>query len=448
MTTPDLRTQARDAMAIARADLERLIRIPSVAFEGFAPEPVHAAAAATAEILGSAGLGDVRLLDTGGYPAVFGELPAPAGTPTVLLYAHYDVQPAGPEELWDTPPFEPVVRDGRLFGRGTSDDKSGIVLHASVLRMFRGRVPVGVKVLVEGEEEASTEHLPQLIDGNRDLLAADVVVVADSGNVKTGEPTLATSARGVVSCTVDVRALEMPVHSGSYGGAAPDALVALIRMLAALHDARGNVAVPGLGSMRAPEAGYPEEQFRREAGVLPGAELVGDGPLPERLWGRPAVNVIGLDAPPVHGARNILVDHARAQVSLRVAPGDDPERAIGLVADHLRAAAPWGVDVSIEPGEAGRGFVARDDGPAYAAARASMEQAYGRPATTMGSGGSVPLIPALANALPDAEILFLGAMDDRSNAHAQNESVDLAELERATLAEALLLATLAGASRA
>ncbi len=444
MNPNDLRRAVAGLMPGIRADLERLVRIPSVGFAGFDPATVRESAEATADILRAAGLPGVRLIElAGGHPAVFGEWAAPPGTPTVLLYAHHDVQPAGPEELWNTPPFEPVVKDGRLFGRGSSDDKSGIVIHAGVLRAFEERPPVGVKVIVEGEEEATTEHLPDLVEGNRELLAADVIVVADSGNWRTGEPTLTTTIRGVVDCTVEVRTLELPVHSGAYGGAAPDALVALIRMLATLHDDRGNVAIEGLRSMPWAGVDYPEEAFRAEAGLLPGVELVGEGSLAERLWTRPAVSVIGIDAPTVHGSRNILVDAARARVSLRVPPNEDPERALELLARHLEAAAPWGAHVAVTGGDPGRGYEAPAEGPAYEAATRALEDAYGRPAVAMGGGGSVPLVPVLASTYPKAEILLMGAMDDRSNTHAQNESVDLAELERATLAEALLLSYLA-----
>ncbi|HXF72919.1 MAG TPA: dipeptidase [Actinomycetota bacterium] len=441
----DLRAAIAAQRDRIRADLERLVRIPSVAFEGFDPAPVRESAEATAEILRDAGLPDVRLIEMpGGHPAVFGAAPAPPGAPTVLLYAHHDVQPAGPEDLWSTPPFEPVERDGRLYGRGAADDKSGVALHAAALRAFEGRPPVGVKVLIEGEEEATTDNLPRLIQGNRDLFRADVVVVADSGNRRTGEPTLTTTLRGVVDCTVEVRTLERPVHSGAYGGAAPDALMALIRALATLQDDRGACAVPGLGSMPWAGADQPEDDLRREAGVLDGVELVGEGPLAERLWTRPAVNVIGIDAPPVHGARNILVDRARAVVSLRIAPSEDPERALDLLVEHLRRAVPWGARFAVTRGDPGRGFACRTDGPAYAVARRALAEAYGRPVVEMGSGGSIPLVPALAEVLPGAEILLMGAMDDRSNIHAQDESVDLAEVERAALAEALLLQGLAG----
>jgi acetylornithine deacetylase/succinyl-diaminopimelate desuccinylase-like protein len=441
--TDALRRAIGGQMPRVREELERLVRIPSVAFEGFDPGPVRESAEATAEIIGSAGCEGVRLFELpSGHPAVFGEIQAPDAAPTVLLYAHHDVQPAGPEDLWDTPPFEPVERDGRLFGRGTADDKSGIVLHSAALRAFGGRPPVGVKVLIEGEEEATIEHLPKLVRDNAGLLAADVIVVADSGNWKTGEPTLCATLRGVVDCTIEVQTLGLPVHSGSYGGAAPDALVALIRALSTLHDERGRCAVEGLATMPWTGADYPENFFRQESTMLPGVELVGDGTLAERIWTKPAVSVIGIDAPPVHGARNILVDRARAKVSLRIPPDEDPKRALDLLTAHLEAAVPWGAKVSILRGQEALGAAVSTEGPAYDAAREALEDAYGKPAAEMGGGGSVPLIPVMAETFPKAEILMMGAMDHLSNTHAQNESVDLAEIERAALAEALLLARL------
>jgi len=280
------------------------------------------------------------------------------------------------------------------------------------------------------------------VRNSSDLLAADVIVVADSGNWRTGEPTLCTTLRGVVDCTIELQTLGLPVHSGSYGGAAPDALVALIRVLATLHDDRGGCAVEGLATMPWTGADYPEDLFRQEATVLDGVDLVGEGSLAQRIWAKPAVSVIGLDAPPVHGARNILVDRARAKVSLRIPPNEEPERALDLLSAHLEAATPWGARVTVTRGQPALGAAVSADGPAYAAARAALEEAYGKPAVEMGGGGSVPLIPILAEIFPKAEILMMGAMDDRSNTHAQNESVDMAEIERAALAEALLLARL------
>ncbi len=443
----DLRTSVAEAMPQATADLERLVRIPSIAFPEYDPAPVRASAEATAEILRAAGYGGVRLIelpDGVDHPAVYGEVAGPPGAPTILLYAHHDVQPEGPVEEWASAPFEPEVRDGRLYGRGSSDDKCGIVLHAVAMRAFEGRPPVTVKVIVEGEEEAGTEHLPFLIEGHRDLLAADVLCIADGGNWRTGVPALGTSIRGVVDVTVTVRTLDLAVHSGVFGGVVPDAISALARILATLQDDAGNVAIAGLARLPWDGVEMPEEDFRRDARVRPGVRLIGTGTLAERLWSAPAVSVLGIDAPRVREASNQLVPVARAKISLRIAPGDDPSRAMDLLAAHVEANAPWGVEVDVKRGEGGHGLRVASTGRAFGAMRRAMETAYGRPAVESGSGGSVPLVPVLARTFPDAEILIYGVSDEKSQYHSVDESVDLADLERACLAEALLWEELAG----
>jgi acetylornithine deacetylase/succinyl-diaminopimelate desuccinylase-like protein len=437
----DLRSAATEAMPQAIADLERLVRIPSIAFRDYDPEPVHASAQATAEILEAAGFDGVRLIelpDGVDHPAVYAEVAGPPGTPTVLLYAHHDVQPEGPTEEWTSPPFEPEIRDGRLYGRGSSDDKCGIVLHAVAMRAFGARPPVTVKVIVEGEEEAGTEHLPFLIEGHRDLLAADVLCIADGGNWRTGIPALESSIRGVVDVTVTVRTLDLAVHSGVFGGVVPDALSALSRILATLHDDEGTVAIGGLARSSWEGVEMTEDEFRRDARVRPGVELVGHGSIAERLWSAPAISVLGIDAPRVREASNQLVPVASAKISLRIAPGDDPQRAMDLLAAHLEGHIPWGAEVDVKRGEIGHGLRVANTGPAFAAMRRAMETAYGRPAVESGSGGSVPLVPILARTFPEAEILIYGASDERSQYHSIDESVDLGDLERASLAEALL----------
>jgi acetylornithine deacetylase/succinyl-diaminopimelate desuccinylase-like protein len=428
------------------AELSRLVEIPSIAFPGYDGGPVRASAEATAEILEAAGFGGVRLIelpDGVPHPAVYGEIAGPAGSPTVLLYAHHDVQPEGPLEEWSSPPFAPEVRDGRLFGRGTSDDKCGIVVHAAALRGWSGTPPVGVKVIVEGEEEASTAHLPFLIGEHTDLLAADVVGIADGGNWRTGIPALETSIRGVADCVVTVRVLDLAVHSGSFGGAVPDALSSLVRILATLHREDGSVAIDGLTATSWEGVQISEEELRQEVPIRPGVALVGSGPLAERLWSRPAVSVLGIDAPRVREASNQLVPVASAKVSLRIAPEEDPTRAMDLLMRHLRDRAPWGVEVSVDEGSAGRGLRLPDDGPAFRAMRRAMARTFGREPVESGSGGSVPLVPVLAEALPDAEILIYGASDEKSQYHSIDESVDLGDLERIAFAEALLFDELA-----
>jgi acetylornithine deacetylase/succinyl-diaminopimelate desuccinylase-like protein len=373
---------------------------------------------------------------------VLGSRPGPAGAPHVLLYAHHDVQPPGNPADWDSDPFEPVERDGRLFGRGTADDKAGVAVHLAALRSFPEGLPVGVTVLVEGEEEIGSPALPDFLSAYADRLRADVVVFADAGNWSLDVPALVTTLRGGTNVVVEVRTLDHAVHSGIYGGPVPDALTVLCRLLATLHDENGDVAVPGLvrGTSASPE--LAEAQFRAEAGLLDGVRLTGTGRLADRLSAAPALAVIGIDAPPVAGAANTIVPVARAKVSLRVAPGDDAEAARDALAAYLLARAPWGAQVRVEAGRAAAPFTARTGGRAYQVARSALQAAWGAPAVLAGAGGSIPFVTAYAGLFPDAEILITGVEDPDTRAHGANESLHLPTFERACLAEALLLRNL------
>jgi acetylornithine deacetylase/succinyl-diaminopimelate desuccinylase-like protein len=447
-----LRERIAADMPRAITELEQLVRIPSMGYPGYDPANVRASAEATRDILADAGAEDVHLLELdGGHPAVFGQLAGPEDAPTVLLYAHHDVQPEGPLDEWDTPPFEPVVKDGRMYGRGAADDKSGIVVHAAAIRalLADGDPALTIKVVVEGEEECSTEHLPQLVQGNADLLKADVAVIADGGNYRTGVPTLNTSIRGVTDIVVQVRVLPRAQHSGSYGGPIPDAITALSRMIASLHDDEGNVAIEGLQRFEWTGVQIPEDEFREESGLLDQVELIGSGTISDRVMAGPAVAVLGFDAPAIAGSSNQIVPVARARVSLRVAPGDDPAAAREALVDHLRSHAPWGVEVTFEGTsgfEAGHGYLVDTATATSRAAMDALARAYGREAIELGSGGSIPLVPMLTQTFPGIEVLIWGAMDERSFIHSVNESVDLSEIERITLAEALFLRALGGVS--
>ena len=439
-----LRDEVAAAMPATRADLERLVRIPSIAFDGFPDAPVREAAEATAAILVDAGLDNAKLIDIpGGPPAVYGDIPAPDGAPTVLLYAHYDIQPAGPEDAWDSPPFEPTERDGKLYGRGTADDKSGIAIHAAALRAWGGRPPVGLKVIIEGEEETGGGTLEPFVAANTELFNADAIVIADGGNWKIGEPTLTTTLRGMTAVDIVVETLASPVHSGVFGGAAPDALMALARILTSLQDERGNVAIEGLGGREWDGKPTDEADFRESAGMLDGVELIGSGTIAEHLNTRPAVSAIGIDAPAVEGAGNAVVPRARARVSLRLAPAQDPVEARRLLTDHIKSATPWGARVTITPLAEANGFEAATGGPIYTAAMGAMADAFGKPTVKVGSGGSIPLVTFLNRAVPQAEILIWGAEDDAAAIHSANERVDLRELEHVALAEALFFEQLA-----
>ncbi len=439
MDYQNLQAAVASMMPQVRKDLERLVGIPSVSLPGFPPEPLPETAAAVADLLRTVGFENARVVEVPeGYPAVYGEIPGPPGAPTVLLYAHYDVQPPGPDEEWDSPPFEPTVRDGRMYGRGAADDKSGVAMHAAAVRAFGGKPPVEGKIIIEGEEETAS-HLDDAVLENPEPYGADVIVIGDVGNWKVGEPTLTTSLRGLAVCAVEVRTLKGPVHSGMFGGPAPDALMVLIRLLSNLLDENGNTAVEGLSHGSWDGLAYPEEEYRESAGLLPGVPLIGDGTVSDRLWARPSVTVIGLDAPAVEGAPNALIPEARATVSMRVPPGQDCQQARSLLAAHLRASAPWGVKVDVKEGQAGPAFAAETGGNGYTAARRAMREVYNKETVLMGQGGSIPLVSNLALAAPQAEIILWGAEDPAAAIHSSNESVDLAELERCILTEALFL---------
>jgi acetylornithine deacetylase/succinyl-diaminopimelate desuccinylase-like protein len=420
-----------------KADLLRLARIRSIAFPGFPTGPLSEAYDAVAELLRDAGVQGIRMLslpDTA--PIVTGEIPAPDGAPTVLLYAHYDVQPPGDERLWETPPFDPTERDGAIHGRGVADDKAGIVTHLGALQAFHGRPPVGIKVLIEGQEEYGSA-----LDGypreRPDLFRADAILICDAGNVRAGVPTLTTALRGDAELIVEVRTLAGARHSGEYGGAAPDALIALVRALATLHDEHGDVAVAGL--RRAPWTGasYDEAEFRRLAGVEPEVPLFGSGTLGERLRSGPAITVVGIDAPAVDEAVNAVIPYARAKLNLRVHPEQPAAEAQDALIRHLEAVRPFGIALAAAPaGDAGDGFAASTSGPAHRAARAALWSAWGREPVHMATGGAIPLASALHEALPEAEIVLFGPQDGLCNLHAPNERVLLDELERAAIAEA------------
>ena len=440
----DLKQTIRELMPRLTDELKTLVRLPSVAFPDFPAAPVEQTGAAIARLLTEAGLPNVRMVDVPRAPqAVFGERPAQPGAPTVLLYAHYDVQPSGPAEAWTSKPFEPTERDGRLYGRGAADDKSGVVMHAGALLALGADCPVGVKVLIEGQEECGDGGIEEFVKANAELLKADVIVISDVGNYALGVPTLTTSLRGMAACDVEVETLEGAVHSGMFGGPAPDSLIALCRIVATLHDDKGDVAVKGLATMEYDGADYDEVAYRTDAGVLPGVGLIGSGSIGQRLYGKPSINVIGIDAPQVDGAANALIPKARARISVRLAPGQEPADALKAVQAHLEAAAPWDVKVKVTPGTVGEGFLAKTDGPAYAAATRAMAAAYGKDVVHYGEGGSIPLVAAFLGAIPGAEMILWGAEEPQCKIHAPNESVDLGELEHCALAEAMFIAGMA-----
>jgi acetylornithine deacetylase/succinyl-diaminopimelate desuccinylase-like protein len=370
--------------------------------------------------------------------------PAPPGAPTVLLYAHHDVQPEGDPQQWQSAPFEPTERDGRLYGRGTADDKAGIATHLAALRAFDGKPPVGVTVFVEGEEESGSPSLGRLLAAHKDLLAADVIVIADSDNWSTDIPSLTVSLRGMADCVVEVATLDHGLHSGMWGGVAPDAVSALVRLLATLHDDDGNVAVAGLHEGTASDVDYTPERVRADTGMLDGVQEIGSGSVPQRLWAKPAITVIGIDTTSIAASSNTLIPRARAKISLRIAPGGDAVAHLDILRKHLEEHAPWGAQVTVTPGDSGQPYAIDATGPVYDAARAAFKQAWGVEAVDTGVGGSIPFIAEFADAFPKATILVTGVEDPNTQAHSINESLHLGVLERAATSEALLLEALGG----
>jgi acetylornithine deacetylase/succinyl-diaminopimelate desuccinylase-like protein len=448
VSAPGIRPRVSELMPDVLADLERLVQIPSVAFPGYPPEPVTEMASETLRLFRGAGFTDAALMEVpSGYPPVYGEIGGPAGTPVVVLYAHYDVQPAPPEQGWTSDPWTPTRKDdGRIYGRGAADDKSGVVVHLGTLKAFDGKPPCTVKLIVEGMEETDS-NLDELVEANPELFACDVFVVCDMGNLHVGEPTLTTALRGDVACIVTVRTLGHPLHSGEFGGPAPDAMIALARLLASLHDDEGNVAVERVSRFDWEGADLSADDFRASAAILDGVELTGSGSLGSRLWSGPSVSAIGLDMTTIDGSSNVLIPEARAKLSMRIAPGSDPLRELDALVRHLKTHAPWGAQVTVEPidWDLGYPFRCASDGPAYAAARRALETAFGRPPGEAGSGGSIPLLQTLQRAAPEAEFILWGAQDlAGARIHSSDESVDPSEIERMILAHAFFLEELAG----
>jgi len=444
-TPGDLRAAVAGEMPALVGLLAELVRIPSVSAPGHDPARVRDSARHLAEVLAAEGFPVVEVLETaGGHPSVLGRIPPPPGAPTVLLYAHHDVQPPGPADAWDGDPFLPVVRDGRLVGRGASDDKAGIVVHLGALRTLGDEPGVGVLLLVDGEEEVGSPGLVDLLAGDPDRFAADVFVIADSENRAVGRPALTTSLRGLVACLVEVRTAAEPAHSGLFGGPVPDALTALARLLATLHTGDGSVAVRGLVSGEADPVGPTEAELRAELGLPVGLRLLGDGSLSARLWARPSLSVLAVDAPPVEEAINQLVPVARAKISLRTAPAQDPAAAMNALRRHLLDHAPWGVDVRVVHLEQAAGVAVDPELPAIAAWEGALAEAFGAAPVRTGVGGGIPLVAALAAAFPGRPLVLTGVADPGSRVHAPGESQHLGDLENAVLAEALALRALAG----
>jgi acetylornithine deacetylase/succinyl-diaminopimelate desuccinylase-like protein len=454
MQADDMRRAVSGLMGRAKDDLAELVRFRSVAdAKQYPPEECARAAQWVVDAFADVGLRNVTASPTSdGSMAVHGHAPAPDGAPTVLLYCHYDVQPPLGEEKWSVPVWELTERDGRWYGRGAADCKGNIVMHLTALRALReanGGFPCGVKLICEGSEEQGTGGLESFVPANADLLRADAILVVDTGNFAVGVPTLTTTLRGMTSVDVKVQALRSAMHSGMFGGPAPDPVVGLIQMLASLHDEHGNTTVDGLDATQAwTGVEYPEDQFRADANVLDGVGLMGDGSVADLLWARPSATVLGIDVPPVVGSSSAVQAEAAARVSLRIPPGVSGATAQDALVAHLEARVPWGLQHTITRVAVGDPFVGTLEGPAFEAMRTAMETAFGRAMTTEGQGGSIPLCNVLADTYPDAEVMLFGVEEPKCLIHAPNESVDPSEIERIALAEALFLEGYAASARA
>ena len=440
----------------ALSDLGGLVRIPGIAWPSFDQTQLERSAARVAELAEGTGVFDeVRVLradipgtDEQGQPAVLATRRARNGRPTILLYAHHDVQPPGDDELWETPPFEPTVRDGRLYGRGAADDKAGIMAHIASLRaveqVIGDDLELGVAMFIEGEEEYGSRSFSQFLSDNADALRADAIVVADSGNWDARTPGLTVSLRGNARFTLTVRTLAHSSHSGMFGGAVPDAMMATIRLLSTLWDADGAVAVDGLAQRDAETPDYTEQTLRDETGLLPGATPAGRDSILSRIWNKPAVTVIGVDATSVEAASNTLPAEVSVVISARVAPGQSAADAYAALEAHLRAHAPFGAELTFSDADFGDGFLVDTSGWAVELTRQAMADGYGIPPVDLGVGGSIPFIADLVREFPGAQILVTGVEDPHARAHSPNESLHLDTFRHAVATEALLLARMNG----
>lgn len=438
----------------AIADLSRLVRIPSVSWAAFDPAHVQKSAEAVAELATQTGVFESvtisrAKLGTGdelGQPAVLATRKARNGKPTILLYAHHDVQPPGKDEEWETSPFEPTVKGDRLYGRGTADDKAGVVAHIAAIRALVDTVgpdfDLGLALFIEGEEEWGSGSFANFLEQHREELSSDVIVVADSDNWDVNTPSLTVALRGAVAFNVRISTLAHASHSGMFGGAAPDAMLAAIQLLATLHDENGSAAVDGLESRRSDTPEYPESTLVRDAAFLDGVTPVGTGAILDRLWNQPAITVTGIDAPDIANASNTLIPSVRARISARIAPGQTAQDAYEAIRAHLEAHVPFGAHLEYDDVQLGNPFLVDTTGPAVALAKEAMTEAWGNEPLETGIGGSIPFIADLVEKFPRAEILVTGVEDPDTRAHSPNESLHLGVFKRAIHTEAILLAKL------
>jgi acetylornithine deacetylase/succinyl-diaminopimelate desuccinylase-like protein len=454
--------QAESLVGEMTSRLVDLVRIPSVSAEGFPPAEVRRAAEATAALLREAGLENVRLLEMPGqHPYVYADWLHAPGAPTLLVYGHHDVQPPGRPEKWVTPAFEPVARGGRLYGRGTVDDKGTFITQVVAARAWletSGRLPLNLKFLVEGEEEIGSPGLESFLERYGRLLSADVAVLADTGNFAVGHPALTYQLRGICQVDVEVRCLGKPVHSGFWGGPVPDAVRILARLIADLEAPDGSLDIPGLYRSvaktgvrqlhRIRALPFDERRFRASAAMRPGTRLVGEKSYSvwERLWTRPALTVIALEAHPLPGSSNQIIDSARARLSLRTVPHMDGRKAGALLVKKLTSRPPAGAKVTARTSGASPWWTTDPEGPAFEAARRALGKGFGREAAMIGAGGSIGFVQPFSDALGGVPCLLMGVEDPASAIHSENESLHLGDFSKAIRAAVFLYDELSRAS--
>ncbi len=428
-------------------ELKDYSRIQSVSFEGYPTHTLDESAEWTVQKMKSIGLENIQTIKIPhAHPYVYGEWMHAPGKPTLLLYGHHDVQPPGRHELWKSPSFEPTLReDGRLYGRGVADDKAGVMMHVAAVEAYlksNGKLPLNVKIIVEGEEETGSEHLEEFLNQYKDLLKADVLVLTDTANLEEGLPSITYNLRGIVDCAVEVRTLHKPVHSGMWGGPAVDAITVISKLLAKLTDEKGKIAIPGFYDDVPPITKFEKEKikklpfqegkFREELACVDSFQLGGEQEFSvlERMWYRPSVAVLGIDAQDVATTSNKIVEWARAKISFRIVAGQDPHRLMSLLTKFLEENISNGAEIKITPGVANPGWRCDPEGPAFAAAARAMEKGYGTPTAFIGCGASIPFVKPISEVFGNIPALLIGIEDPLTNAHGENESLSLSDWKK------------------
>ncbi len=443
----------------ALEDLKTLARIPSISLAGFDPQELEKSAQATADLFKKAGLENVELLRLSDevHPYVYGEWIHQPDAPTFLLYAHHDVQPIGREEKWDFPAFEPTEQNGRLYGRGTADDKAGIIIHTASIESFlktHGKLPINIKVLIEGEEEIGSQNLGAFLEKYKDKLQADGMILTDCANIDSGIPCITTSLRGLVAIDINLEALTHPVHSGLWGGILPEVNLAMSQVLSSLCDLKGNILVPGLMENIAPLSASEKEAYQKlqlekisrlATGMVPEAKFtVPEHEFAERLWRMPHLSVNVIESGSKKLVSNIVQDSSWARISVRIAPNQDPQDIADKLKRHIESVCPKGFKLTLRVDAEGNWWKLQDlDHPAYAIAANSLSKAYGQQTQFIGCGASIPFVQPLTSALGDIPAILVGVEDPYTNAHAENESLLLSDFQKAILGQIYMFSDLA-----